>query len=125
MIRKEEGQSLVEFALILPVLLVLLIGIFDFGRILYVHLNMELVAQESVRMGGLGQGDQQIKDYAREQFSAGEASELVVVINPPEAERVAGEYVSVTLSYPESFFDLFGDNAIPYTAKTSSTMRVE
>lgn len=125
MIRKEEGQSLVEFALILPILLVLLIGIFDFGRVMYVHLNLELVAQESVRKGGLGEGDQQIEDYARERFSAGEAAKLEVTIDPPETVRVAGDYVSVELSYPERFFDLFGDNAIPYTATTSSTMRVE
>ena len=37
--RRSKGQSLVEFALVLPVLLVLLMGVFDFGRAIYASLD--------------------------------------------------------------------------------------
>ncbi|MEO6579018.1 MAG: TadE/TadG family type IV pilus assembly protein, partial [Candidatus Limnocylindria bacterium] len=34
--RDRRGQSAVEFALALPLLILLLVGIFDFGRAIYV-----------------------------------------------------------------------------------------
>jgi Flp pilus assembly protein TadG len=33
--KSEKGQAAVEFALVLPILLLLILGIIDFGRILY------------------------------------------------------------------------------------------
>ncbi|MGJ9457687.1 TadE/TadG family type IV pilus assembly protein [Oceanobacillus sp. CF4.6] len=124
MIRKQDGQSLVEFALILPILLMLLVGIFDFGRILYTHLQLEMVAQEAVRIGGLGQGDEDIRTYAMTQFN-GDASKLEVSVTPGESVRKAGDYVTVTIAYPEEFMNVLGEAAIPYTVKTDSTIRVE
>ncbi|WP_067728953.1 TadE/TadG family type IV pilus assembly protein [Oceanobacillus damuensis] len=124
MIRKQDGQSLVEFALILPILLMLLVLIFDFGRILYTHLHLEMVAQESVRIGGLGQSDEEIRIYAMNQFH-GEESKLQVTITPEDSTRKAGDYITVTLSYPEEFMNVLGEAAIPYTLRTDSTIRVE
>ncbi|MFC4023928.1 TadE/TadG family type IV pilus assembly protein [Oceanobacillus longus] len=124
MIKKQDGQSLVEFALILPLLLMLLVGIFDFGRILYTHLQLEMVAQESVRIGGLGQGDEAIRTYAMTQFN-GDATKLQISITPGESVRKAGDYITVTIAYPEVFMNVLGEAAIPYTVKTDSTIRVE
>jgi Flp pilus assembly protein TadG len=125
MIKREDGQALVEFALMIPLLLLLLTSVFDFGRILYTKLNLELVNQESVRIGGLGQGDEAIRSYAFNNFTAGDPSKLEISISPVEAERKSGDYLTVTLAYPESFIGILGENAIPYTVKTSSTIRVE
>ena len=124
MIKKQDGQSLVEFALVLPILLLLLVGIFDFGRILYTHLQLEMVAQESVRMGGLGNSDETIRAYAANQFH-GDSSKLEIKIIPSETARKSGDYVTVSLAYPEEFMNVLGDAAIPYTVQTSSTIRVE
>lgn len=33
--RKEEGQAMVEFALVFPILLLLLLGILEFGHIFF------------------------------------------------------------------------------------------
>jgi Flp pilus assembly protein TadG len=125
MIKKQDGQSLVEFALVLPLILLLLVAVFDFGRIFYTHLQLELVTQESVRMAGLGQGDEEISMYAQTQFQAGNSDNLEIVITPGEGARSAGDYVTVSISYPESLMNVFGDYAIPYTVTTNSTIRVE
>ncbi|SDQ23034.1 TadE/TadG family type IV pilus assembly protein [Virgibacillus salinus] len=125
MIKNEDGQSLVEFALILPILLMLVVGIFDFGRVLYTHLQLELITQESVRIAGLGQGDEAVRTYAQNNFDIGELTDLGIDISPEEPNRSSGEYVTVTLTYPEEFLNVLGDAAIPYTVKTSSTIRVE
>lgn len=48
--RGEGGQSLVETALVLPVLLLMLLGIFDFGRAIYAYNALSNSARESVRL---------------------------------------------------------------------------
>jgi Flp pilus assembly protein TadG len=47
LIRSKRGQGLLEFALIVPVLLLLLFGIIEFGRIL----NQQLIVSEAAREG--------------------------------------------------------------------------
>ncbi|MFC5711400.1 TadE/TadG family type IV pilus assembly protein [Thalassorhabdus alkalitolerans] len=123
MIKREDGQSLVEFALVLPVLLLVLVGILDFGRIMYTHLQLEMVTQEAVRLGGLGQTDAQIRSYASDKFN-GDSSKLAITVSPGGTRR-AGTYVTVEMTYPETFFKPLGSVSIPYTVKTSSTIRVE
>ena len=45
--RSGRGQSLVEFALVLPMLLVLLLGIVDFGRVFQAGIVMEAAARNA------------------------------------------------------------------------------
>jgi hypothetical protein len=48
--RGERGQGLVEFALILPVFLLALFGIFDVGRAVYVNSTLSQAAREGARL---------------------------------------------------------------------------
>src|SRR5688572_1889741 len=48
-----RGQSLVEFALVLPMLLVLLLGVADFGRVFNSGITLEAVARDSAEVGAL------------------------------------------------------------------------
>src|SRR5579859_5456577 len=41
----EDGQAMVEFILILPLLLVLLLGVVDFGRVFAAGISMEAAAR--------------------------------------------------------------------------------
>jgi Flp pilus assembly protein TadG len=43
---RREGQAFVEFALVLPLLLMLLMGLFDVGRIIFTYIALEDAAQE-------------------------------------------------------------------------------
>lgn len=47
--RKRQGQALVEFALCLPILLLILFGIMDFGRMFLAQHTMTLAAQNATR----------------------------------------------------------------------------
>jgi large repetitive protein len=49
--RGRRGQGLVEFALILPMLLMVIIGIFEFGRILLIYSSLFNAAREGSRYG--------------------------------------------------------------------------
>ncbi|HEX4813540.1 MAG TPA: TadE family protein, partial [Nonomuraea sp.] len=48
-----RGQSLVEFALVLPMLLVLLLGIADFGRVFQAGITLEAVARDAAEVGAI------------------------------------------------------------------------
>jgi len=46
----QRSQSLVEFALIAPILIVLLFGIVDFGRLVYIYATLNQAANEGARV---------------------------------------------------------------------------
>lgn len=48
--RGERGQTLVEFALILPVFILLLVGLFDIGRAVYAFNTISNASREAVRV---------------------------------------------------------------------------
>ena len=48
-LKTEKGQAMVEFALVLPVLLVLLCGIIDFGWLYYNQITLNNAAREGAR----------------------------------------------------------------------------
>ena len=50
--KSQKGQAIVETALILPILLMLLFGITDFGRIFHVYLTLDHAGK---RLRGLRQ----------------------------------------------------------------------
>ena len=51
--RSRRGQTLVEFALVLPMLIVLLLGIADFGRVFQAGITLEAVARDAAEVGAL------------------------------------------------------------------------
>ncbi|SES16612.1 TadE-like protein [Gracilibacillus ureilyticus] len=122
--KNENGQSLVEFALVIPLFLMIVVGVIDFGGLFYTNLQMEMVTQEATRLAGLGNDDTTIRSYAEEKFQ-GNSDNLTVAITPDEVNRNSGEYVTVKLSYPTEFLNILGDFAIPYALESSSTIRVE
>jgi Flp pilus assembly protein TadG len=126
MIRKEEGQSLTEFALLVPLLLLLICGILDFGRVMYAYLHLNMAAQETVRLAGLGKGDSEITTFAKNYEQLGNANLLQVTISPLKASRKSGDYVKVTLSYTLSYLTPMISNILPKPIITvDSTIRVE
>ncbi len=44
--RDERGAALVEFAIMLPILIVLLFGVIDYGRLLYTRITLHEAVQE-------------------------------------------------------------------------------
>lgn len=46
---KDRGQGLFEFALILPLLLIVLLGIFDLGRVYFASISLTSAAREGAR----------------------------------------------------------------------------
>ncbi len=53
-VAEERGAALVEFALVLPILLVILLGILDFGLYYYNDLQLTHVARDAARYLSVG-----------------------------------------------------------------------
>lgn len=126
MIKEQKGQSLVEFALVLPLLLLLICGIVDAGRLLFAYESLNMTAQEAVRLGGLGKGDAAIETYAKTHVRVGDGSDMKVEITPKESVRKSGQDVSVTLTYSLPLITPLISSIMPTPVlSASSTIRVE
>ncbi len=55
--RHKRGQSLVEFALLLPLFVLLIIGIFDLGRVFFSYIAITNAAREGARVITFWPGD--------------------------------------------------------------------
>ena len=64
----EAGQSLVEFTMILPLFLVLLFGMVDFGRAFYTWLLVTNAAREGARIAAVQSDQPTIDDAHLQQF---------------------------------------------------------
>ena len=60
LIKPEKGQSIVEFALVVPLVLVLFMGVFDFGWILHQQIQMDNATRLGARRGAVGVGNTEI-----------------------------------------------------------------
>ena len=135
--KDERGQSLVETALVLPLLLLLIVGILDFGRVTFSYAHLQMAAQETVRKGGLGKTDAEMTAFAKNYVHLGDSSKLIVEISTlsdnnmqPIAAgtpRKSGNYVKVKLKYPLKLYTPLLSNLFPSPlyAETDSTIRVE
>ncbi len=98
--RKERGQSLVEFVLILPVLLIILAGMLDLGRLYYAYVAVTDAAAEGAAYAAIYPDDSDgVKDRA-EDASGGliEIDRGLVKIEPPPIVE-SGEPITVTVNY--------------------------
>lgn len=134
--RENSGQSLVEFALVLPLLLFLLMTIFEFGNIFHSYLLITQASREGARMGVVGEPNAEIENRVHEICSVLNTSKLTIDIYPnDDKDPDSGKYLyrnrgvplEVTLDYQVDLFTpLMGsilDNPFPIKAK--SIMRIE
>jgi hypothetical protein len=64
---EKRGQALVEFALILPILVLLLLGVFDFGRAIYAFNTVNNAARQGARLAIVDQTVTHVQDRAASQ----------------------------------------------------------
>jgi Flp pilus assembly protein TadG len=114
----ENGQSLVEMALVLPILLLLLCGLLDLGRVYFIHVALEDGAGEAAlylainpacptAASGAQCADPNNAQYRAAHGGGQEVDWSMATIKidiPTDQNNVAiynvGEAVSVTIEYP-------------------------
>ncbi|WP_242823398.1 TadE family protein [Thermaerobacter subterraneus] len=93
-----------ELAVLLPVLLLILMGVLDFGRYFYTGLTVRHAAREGARYGAVHPGDDAAIRQRVEAAATGlDAGRLVVQVDPEPAQRRVGEALTVLVRYPFQF----------------------
>jgi Flp pilus assembly protein TadG len=126
-LKNQEGQALVEFALILPILLLLVMGILQFGMMLNSYLSIENASREGARAGIIGRSDTEIKNTVISTSPSLDPNNVIVTITPTEANRKSGETLTVKVTYnfilTVPIISSLFNNGIELNGQTS--MRVE
>ena len=127
----ERGQALVEFALILPAILLLVVGMLEFARAWNLHQVMTDAAREGARRAVLANKviDQDSvraamwRHLAQFGYDPGYSSIMSgTTITPIDSFKQSGANITVHLSLPYRFFILPG---MAITMSTAFTMRNE
>ena len=140
--QNQAGTALVEFALVLPLFLVLLLGMVDFGKGLNYWIDQTHLANQAARFATVdknpGASDgRTLQDYIRGEANTGELAfggtdsvddPLAVCITFPEGDPVdAGDPVTVEIKTTYNWLPFLdanvGVSAVSITG--SATMRLE
>jgi Flp pilus assembly protein TadG len=131
---RKNGQSTVEFALLLPLLLMIIVLIIEVSILFHNYLVITQLSREVARLGALGGTNQQILEKINTTESqlintyllVGDIVEDEISILPAnESEREVGADISVSISYRVHINIPYFGEAIGLTMKAISTMRIE
>jgi Flp pilus assembly protein TadG len=133
----ESGQAIIELAFALPLLLVLVMGIFDFGLMFQRFEVVTNAAREGARVGVLpsySTADAQAR--AQQYLTSGgltSSATITAAVNPVSfgAPLKTVNQITVTVQYVHNYvfigpiLNLFGGSLGTVTLQGKSTMRVE
>ncbi|WP_034630514.1 TadE/TadG family type IV pilus assembly protein [Desulfotruncus alcoholivorax] len=123
-----RGQALVEFALVLPILILLLMAIFEFGNIFHSYLLITTASREGARMGVVGHSDAEITQRIEEVCSTLDTSKMTINIEPHDPNyRNRGVPLTVEVDYENSLLTPLLRTFLPdpLTIRARSIMRIE
>ena len=82
----ERGQAIVEFALVVPLLLVAILGVVLVAEVGVARLALEHGAAEAARAGSLTNDDELVRSTAAAAVAPLDASLVRVIIEPPQSD---------------------------------------
>jgi Flp pilus assembly protein TadG len=98
--RADSGQSLVELGILVPVFVVILVGVLDFGRILMVRHIITNAAREGARVASVAdQYSSSPLETTRSYLERGGLSLSQATITITGANAPSGQPTTVTVSY--------------------------
>jgi Flp pilus assembly protein TadG len=118
----------VEFALLSPILCLLLIGLFEFGRVLMVEQVITNAAREAAREACLlSTTEDAVEEAALRLTDAASLEDVEVAISPAINTLEGGDEVSVTVTVPMQAVSWISGNWFPsgYELSAVSVMRKE
>jgi Flp pilus assembly protein TadG len=125
MIKKnEEGQTMVEFAIVLPIFLVLLLGIIQFGIAFNNYLTLTDAARAGARKAVVSHSASACVSQVKATASSLDQTNNKLVVDCSSASWQHGSDVTVTASYPYSIH-ILGVAIVDGRLNTKTTERVE
>jgi hypothetical protein len=126
-IKNQRGQALVELAIVLPILLLLIFGITEFGRIYSSNIIINNATREGARAAALGAPDEDIIIIIKDRCAFLDKTKLNIEITPLRLERISGNPVSIDVEYAVKIYApiISAITADPYVVSAQVIMRVE
>jgi Flp pilus assembly protein TadG len=121
--KDERGAALIEFALVMPLLLILVLGMIEFGWLLGNNLDVRHGAREAARLAAVDAGSVVAMGdlvCASMDFSSGQTVTFV-----DSAGGLIGDEVTVTVTLPYTPITGFINAFLPATLDTSVRTRLE
>lgn len=126
--RRQKGQSLVETAIILPIILLLIMGIIDFGLLFNNYIVISNASREGARKAALGGTDTAVIQTVQNMTASLQTHDMTISITPGYSARSHGTEVRVTVTYRNRMITPLIDAFFPggeANLKSTSVMRVE
>jgi Flp pilus assembly pilin Flp len=135
-LRGESGAAMVEFALVLPLLMTLVLGLMDFGKALNYWIDQTHLSNEAARWAVVNRnpgadGSQTLQQYIKGQADSADLRDATngasVCIDFPNGAPKVGDPVRVRIQYSYNWLPFF-QNRLGFTATTiagTATMRLE
>ncbi len=118
-LRDERGASVVEFAFIVPLLIVLVLGIAEFGRAFQISGTLSAAAREGVRVMALQNDPAAARAAVRNAATSLDPAitDNQIVISPASCPTSNGGSTSVrlTITYPMPFITTFFGDGVDLT----------
>lgn len=125
---REHGVVMVEFALVLPLLTMLIFGFLKFGVAMNAKIDSTHLTAEGARYIAVNQnpGSTQptpttLQDYIRNQADTTELKTATVCVEYPNGTSQVGDPVRVTMNHTYTIIPLFGNLLVT----SEATMRLE
>ena len=111
--RSESGTALIEFALVLPILCVLAMGMLDFGRAFHMKALLDQSAREGARIAALTTPDADLVTTRVNDVlgGGGYTADAVAVLGPDPAHMVTVTVTSTFTFITPGVFALIGADA--------------
>jgi hypothetical protein len=132
-LKAQQGQAMVEFALILPILLVIILGVFDFGGAYNTKNDLNFLANQAARYAEVnscapcGSGSDPIATYVKTTADTNYLKDNVSICFslPPGSSGDVGDPLQVKASAPFNWLGFFSNAGLPTGSTTlSSTVTV-
>ncbi|MCR3921642.1 MAG: pilus assembly protein [Firmicutes bacterium] len=125
-LKNQKGQAIVESALVVPIILLLLLGMVEMGRVTNAYLVVTHAARHGARYGAVGATNDEIIERIIDVATPLNPAELTIVIMP-ETGRAAGGDIQVSVTYPVQLITPVVESLIsnPFPVKSEITMRIE
>jgi hypothetical protein len=125
--RDQRGQSLVETALVLPILLVILMGIFDFGRAIFAFNAVSNSAREAARVAIVNQNATAVEDEGKRAAIGLDPDAIHVTFAIPDCGTVlVGCTASVTVDHEwTALTPIIGSLVGPIDLSSTTEMKIE
>ena len=120
-----RGQSLVEFALVIPLVLLMFMGIVDLGRAVFAYNAVSNGAREGMRLAVVNQSEAAIQDKVRSASSGISAADVTTTFTPCPTPQIGCLRASPSAIQWLPITPIISNLVGPITLTTTTSMPIE